>query len=90
MQQRSEGRVRRTEAEWREVLSRFEQSGLGVDAFCGREKIAPSSFHRWQRKLAGGIGTDAFVAVTSAPTPRPSAWRLVVSLPNGTELRLEG
>ena len=89
MQVMSNGRVRRTEAEWCEVIARGEESGLGPREFCQREQIQVPSYLRWQRKLAGSRPTGRFVPVTSAP-PRSMAWTLLITLPNGCELRLQG
>jgi hypothetical protein len=44
--------VRRSEAEWRSLVSRFKASGLGVRAFCRREAVSAASFYRWQRLLS--------------------------------------
>jgi hypothetical protein len=44
--------IRRSEAEWRSLASRFEASGLGVRAFCRREAVSAASFYRWQRLLS--------------------------------------
>ena len=35
----ADGRVRRTAAEWRVVLEKFEASGLSALAFCRRERL---------------------------------------------------
>jgi hypothetical protein len=85
----SNGKVRRSAAEWREILSRCEQSGLSPRAFCQKEEIHWSSFVRWQKKLAAQANSSEFVAVT--PTrPASSSWSLEISLPNGSELRFRG
>ncbi len=47
----ADGRVRRTAAEWRGLVERFEQSGLSMTAFCGRAKLPRSSFVKWRRRL---------------------------------------
>jgi hypothetical protein len=85
----SNGKVRRTAAEWQEVLSRCEKSGLSPRAFCHKEEIHLSSFVRWQRKLAAPTRSREFVPVT--PTrPASSSWSLEISLPNGCKLRFRG
>jgi len=53
MQVTSNGKVWRSEAEWRTICERFAQSGLGVAEFCAREKLALSSFQTWYRRCAG-------------------------------------
>jgi hypothetical protein len=52
MRSRSNGRVRRTASEWREILDRFEKSQLSAQAFCKRESLSAESFRRWRSKLA--------------------------------------
>lgn len=46
-QRRDSGR----EAYWREVLGRFDKSGLTVRAFCTREKLSEPSFYHWRRVI---------------------------------------
>jgi len=87
MQVTSNGRVRCSEAEWREIITRYEASGLGTREFCRREPLHLTSFLRWQRKLATGGGD--FIPVTSA-SAAPTAWRLEITLPNGCQLRFLG
>ena len=93
MQVLSNGRVRRTEAEWKEIVARWEKSGLKPRPFCRREQIQLSSFLRWQRKGQAGAPAAAlseeFVQVT-VPVSKPSSdssWVLEITLPNGCELR---
>ena len=55
---------RRSREEWRAVFDRFEESGLGVEAFCEREGVGKSSFGRWRSfladtGLAGGAAAPA-------------------------------
>jgi hypothetical protein len=40
--------VRRNEAQWRSLLSRFSDSGLSVSVFCRREAVSTASFYRWR------------------------------------------
>ena len=89
MQVMSNGRVRRSQAEWVEVLSRCSSSGLSPEAFCQREQIHLGSFLRWQRKLEAAGAIPDFVAV-SAAAPARAAWSLEINLPNGCQLRLQG
>ena len=85
-------RKRRTEAEWTEILRRFESSGLASRGFCRREGLALSSFQRWRRRL-GSVGDTEFVELvptTSSPGVQLASWSLDVSLPNGVCLRFQG
>ncbi len=73
--------VRRSKGEWCSLLSRFEPSGLGVSAFCKRERVSEASFYRW-RGLLNEDGDSGFVRGTvpafvdlgalnsTTPTPR--------------------
>jgi hypothetical protein len=92
MQVMSNGRVRRTDAEWRELLGRWKKSGLSAREFCRQEEVQVSSFHRWDQRLRGSAGSRDFVAVTPAPTA-PAAgprWSLEVILPDNIRLRFQG
>jgi hypothetical protein len=92
MQVMSNGKVRRSEGEWREILSRYERGGLRAREFCRREEIHLASFLRWQRKLDGSGKASAFVPVRTAPSvsSSSSSWSLEISLPNGCRLRFRG
>lgn len=92
----ADGRVRRTEAEWRAIVERFEKSGLSVSAFCRRAKLPRNSFLKWRRHLADSPSpTPAFVewiAPTGAAKPEVEeaparSAELELSLPGGVVLR---
>jgi hypothetical protein len=92
MQLMSNGRVRRTEIEWREILTRWKQSGLGPAEFCKKEDLRPTSFQRWQERLGVEPAQAQFVPVTSegpSMIATPS-WALEITLPNGVQLRFQG
>ena len=84
-------RKRRSEAEWAEILRRFESSGLASRSFCRREGVALSSFQRWRRRL-GSVAAAEFVELvpTSSSNVSSVSWSLDVSLPNGVGLRFQG
>ena len=84
------GKVWRTEAEWRTLCERFAQSGLGVGEFCAREKLAVSSFQTWYRRCTGGEqGKGQFLEVM--PSAFTSGrWEMEIDLPNGARVRLRG
>jgi transposase-like protein len=56
--------TRRSRQEWRSLLARFDDSGLGVDAFCRREGISAASLYRW-RALLGAAGDEGKAEVVS-------------------------
>lgn len=91
----ADGRVRRTETEWRSLLGRFEKSGLSMSAFCRRAKLPRSSFVKWRRRLAGKPSpSPAFVewvappvAAVEAEDVAGSAAEFELALPGGVVLR---
>jgi hypothetical protein len=87
----SRKRTHRARVDWIEIFRRFEASGLGASAFCRRERIPPSSFQRWRRRLGSGPRPE-FVELVPASTPAETStdWSLEVALPNGTCLRFRG
>ena len=92
-------RARRSEDEWRQVLSRFLGSGLAVDAFCDREGISDTSFYRWRSRLGAPMSrSDALVNSASASfvdvgplhseSARPGRVELTLDLGGGLQLHL--
>jgi len=50
---RGKGRmVHRSAEHWREIVSRFEASGLTVEAFCSAEGLRRRMLRRWQHKFS--------------------------------------
>lgn len=39
---------------WREIIERFDSSGLSVGEFCKREGLCVSSFKRWRPRVEAG------------------------------------
>jgi len=88
----SNGRVRRTEDEWRNLVSRFRKSGMSAREFCRKERLKVSSLQRWRGRLEeAGVRQD-FVAVVPATVPIGSSrsWVVEVTLPDGSRLRFQG
>ena len=53
--------VRRTDAQWQELVEHFEQRGRSRKRFCAAHGVALSTFDLWRRKLRGAPaarGTD--------------------------------
>lgn len=91
------GRVRRSEQEWREILARWAKSGTSGREFCRQESIEISSFQRWQKKMkespAPASTRGEFVPVSGLPLLSPSQgtpWSLEITLPSGVVLRFQG
>src|SRR5665213_4431257 len=58
---------------WREILGRFEESGLAAPVFCAREHISIHSLHRWRRRL-GGESDHALVAKAAQLTSKTAGF----------------
>ena len=58
---------RRSRHEWRSLLAKFDDGGLGIEAFCRRHAISAASFYRWRRLLDDGSGGGAAVGNDTAP-----------------------
>ncbi len=84
--------VRRTASEWREIVSRYERSGVPSREFCKREAIGVASLHRWRRKLADQLQAAPkterhdFVEVGNSL----GGWAVDIELPDGRMLRIHG
>jgi len=92
----ADGRVRRTEAEWRAVLERYEKSGQSISGFCRRAKLSRNSFTKWRRRLAATpSASPSFVEWIAAPgaetgpeeTSAGGVGEFELSLPGGVVLR---
>ena len=94
-------RARRTAAQWRKLVERFERSGQTRGEFCAAQGLALSTFDVWRRKLGPAPAEDAahpealFVELTGAaqpPGPRAAggtgAWEVELALGAGVVLRL--
>ena len=76
------GKIRRSRAEWEELISQYRESGVSKDAFCKREGVSRSSFGVWHRKLGGESGDFVEVA------PPRSRWDIELELPGSVLLRM--
>jgi hypothetical protein len=84
----ADGRVRRTESEWRSIVARQERSGMSKVAFCQRSKLSRASFRQWKQRLAERE-SPAFVEwVTPEVVGAESAGaEFELTLPGGAVLR---
>jgi hypothetical protein len=84
-------RVVRSEADWKAILDRYDQSGQARVAFCRREGLSSSTFLLWERKLRQrGRGAAAeFIDVTSSQRP-VGHWLVEFQFPDGTTARVRG
>lgn len=99
MQIQSNGKVRRTAAEWDAIFKEFEASGLSAAAFCRRKKLPKSTFtkrrdSRGRERAVRRSSTARFVELKPARvdvSPPPQATTnehaFELELPGGAVLR---
>lgn len=68
-----DGRIRRTESEWRAIVGSFESSGLSEAAFCRKARVSRKSFRIWRGRLTAS-GTSPRVQATRKRRPSPSGF----------------
>lgn len=67
MQRLSDGRIRRTESEWRALVEKFEAGGQSEAAFCRAKKLSRKSFRGWRARLAKAAASPRRVRATRKP-----------------------
>jgi hypothetical protein len=81
-------------ARWRRLLQKWQGSGLGVRAFCDRQKIPEAQFWWWRRRLAEQgepleeQAAPAFVPVTIVGAATSLSAAIDIKLTNGHRLRV--
>ena len=95
----SQGNKRRrlNERAWRDLFKRFDGAGLTVQAFCQREGLSRSSFHRWRSLLPMRAGAAAAAPAGTSDARQRAAQFVDLGLlgaaataaPAGLELRLD-
>ncbi len=93
MQIRSNGRVYRSEAEWRTILSDYSASGVKMSEYCSRHGIAIQSMSKaLQRYSTGAPAHKSFVEVLPIAEREASAswsgYRVELDLGNSLVLRI--
>ena len=87
-------RVRRTEAQWRELVARFEASGQSRAAFCAEQGVVASSFARWCQRLRraacqhSAVVADSVFVELAAGRDGIAHWDVELELGAGMVLRL--
>ncbi|NQY65370.1 MAG: hypothetical protein HRT38_16965 [Alteromonadaceae bacterium] len=89
--------IRRTSAQWQQILQEQEQSGLSIKEYCQQNNIATSCFFKWRGKLTQPSSEN--ISVTEPENekwlplekdiPPTNVWDLELSLPNGIVLRMK-
>ncbi len=82
-----------------EIYSRFQASGLTINAFCSNEGIHPSKFYYWLRRIRTSshpLVNNGFLplAIEASPSAASSYAgvenQLEITYPEGTTLRFRG
>jgi hypothetical protein len=90
MQVTANGHMQRSAAEWRGIIERYRQSGLGMKEFCAQEGLTLRTFEEWYRRQRHAErGRGQFVEV-KPPGTSTGLWAVEVELPNGVRLRVRG
>jgi len=84
------GHMRRSATEWRGIIERYRQSGMGMNEFCAQEGLRVGTFEQWYRRTRSAAPRKGqFVEVQSLPA-LGGPWAVEVELPSGVRLRLRG
>jgi hypothetical protein len=85
----SKQRQRRTENEWCEIISRFEQSKLRSAEFCEAEGISLHSFRKWRTRFLAN-GKSQFIEITPPQSSKDTVAgpRVELEFPGGLVLRV--
>ena len=90
MQMTSNGHVQRSAVQWREIIARYRQSGLGRKEFCEQEGLTFRRFEEWERRQQRGERGKGQFMELKAPSVAVSPWAVEVEFPNGVRLRVRG
>jgi hypothetical protein len=83
------GHRRHSAIEWRGIIERYRQSGLGINEFCVQEGVTVGTFELWYRRYRRTEPCRGqFVEVK--PPGVAGLWAVEVELPGGTIVRLRG
>jgi len=84
------GQRRHSAAEWRGIIERYRQSGLGMNEFCGQEGVTIGTFELWYRRYRRTEPRPGqFVELKPLSAPA-GPWAVEVEFPTGVRLRVRG
>ena len=87
---KTNGRVKRSAADWQEIMKQYEQSGRSRAAFCRSRSIPESTFDLWYRKLQSKKARQEFVEIKPVEETSIGGWLVEIELPDGTLARVRG
>ena len=81
-------RVRRTRAEWQQLIEEQAASGQSQTAFCAAHSLSVTNFQNWKSRLKKEATDASWIEVEAVPTPLSSDWEIELALGGGMTLRL--
>ncbi|WP_275100416.1 IS66 family insertion sequence element accessory protein TnpA [Sedimenticola hydrogenitrophicus] len=90
-------RIRRSVSQWREIMTRFSESGLSATAFCENNGLAYGTFIRWRQKLSKSVEASEQETPSADWLPihladlndeHERTWEIELVLPGGVQLRM--
>jgi transposase-like protein len=86
----SNGHRRHSAAEWRNIIERYRQSGLGITEFCAQEGVTVGTFELWYRRHRRTAPRPGQFVEVQPLAALGGPWAVEVELPSGVRLRLRG
>jgi hypothetical protein len=90
MQLNSNGHIQRSAAQWREIIARYRQSGLGRQEFCAAEGLTVRTLAKWARRLRRSETPQGHFIEVPALGEQGGPWAVEVEFPTGVRLRVRG
>ena len=84
------GHRRHSAAEWRGIIERYRQSGLGINEFCAQEGLRVGTFEQWYRRTRGAEPRRGQFVEVKPFAALGGPWAVEVELPSGVRLRVRG
>jgi len=84
-------RPRRNSDQWRNIVTRFENSGMKVKDFCRKENLARATFSKWRSQFSKEPLLPGFIELqpTNPAPPESESWSVQLDLPGGGHLRIQ-
>ena len=87
--------IHRTPEQWQQIVKQHASSGLQITVFCKQQKLNPSSFYAWRKRLTltnkptpVEEHPDDWVNIVPDKVVPSKCWDMELSLPNGVVLRM--
>jgi hypothetical protein len=90
MQLNANGQGQRSAAEWRCLIERYRQSGMGMKEFCAQEGLTLRTFENWDRRTRSAEKPRGHFVEVRPPVLAAGPWAVEVEFPNGVRLRVRG